>query len=135
MKWLCFIFLIISTTAFANKLSVENQERANSLYEIVRCPVCDGQSLAGSEASIAHDLRMLIDKKIHNNLSDEQIKNDLVMMYGDDILFEPPVNKKTFLLNYGVWIFMVFAMLIFFYRYRKSNKMVQGHNANHQHKN
>jgi cytochrome c-type biogenesis protein CcmH len=134
MKWLCVIVLMISTASYADTLSVKNQERANSLYEIVRCPVCNGQSLAGSEASIAQDLRMIINTKINNNLSDEQIKNDLVLIYGEEILFEPPVDKKTFLLNYGVWIFMVFVMLIFLYRYHKKNKMVQGHDANHLHK-
>ncbi len=142
MKWLCFIVLTLFTT-FSNatdtlkKLSPEHQQRATALYEIVRCPVCDGQSLAGSEATIARDLRRIIDVKIQNNISDTRIKTELVAMYGQDILFEPPVNAQTFLLNYGVYGVLVIIFVVFLYRHRTKNTteliqnaLAQGHSAN-----
>ena len=135
MRWFCFvlIMILISIVSYARDtpfvLSAENQKRANSLYEIVRCPVCAGQSLIGSESSIAKDLRNIINMKIQHNLSDADIKRDLVGMYGQDILFEPPVNKATFLLNYGVWILMLSILLVFLY----SHMARQDQNANFQH--
>lgn len=136
IKLFCFIALIcVSTISNATdtfkKLSTEQQQRANSLYEIVRCPVCNGQSLSGSEASIAQDLKHIIQTKIHHNLSDAQIKSDLVAMYGQDILFEPPSNGKTFLLNYGVYLGLGIIFAVFLYRHHKKHTHVtaQGHNA------
>jgi cytochrome c-type biogenesis protein CcmH len=126
MKWLCFIVLTLfatqsNATDTFKKLSLEHQQRANSLYEIVRCPVCEGQSLAGSESTIAKDLRRVIDIKIQKNISDTRIKSELVAMYGQDILFEPPVNAHTFLLNYGAYGALVIIFLIFLYRHRTKN--------------
>lgn len=145
IKWLCFsVFIIFTTLSYADdafkKLSPEQQQRANSLYDIVRCPVCDGQSLAGSEATLAKDLRRVIDIKIQNNISNARIKTELVAIYGQDILFEPPVNAQTFLLNYGVYGVLALIFLIFLYRHRTKNtpvhiqtEVVQGHNANPHH--
>ncbi len=140
IKWLCFIALTLFTTLSnaadtLEKLSPEHQQRANALYEIVRCPVCDGQSLAGSEATIAKDLRRVIDIKIQNNISEERIKTELVTMYGQDILFEPPVNARTFLLNYGVYGVLVIIFVVFVYRHRTKNtteliQKAQGHSTN-----
>lgn len=128
--------MIISATSYAadisGHLSGEQQKRANALYEIIRCPVCAGQSLAGSESSIAQDLRHIIDTKIQNNISDTDIKHDLVNMYGQDILFEPPNNNKTFLLNYGVWILMLIIMSVFLCRHYYNHKMVRDQNTNRQ---
>lgn len=124
MKWFAFFIIVFhSTMVHASTLSSEQQKRANHFYEIVRCPVCDGQSLAGSEATIAQDLRRVIDEKILNDASDTEIKQDLITMYGQDILFEPPINKKTFLLNYGVYGVLFISFLFFLHRHRhKQNK-------------
>jgi cytochrome c-type biogenesis protein CcmH len=120
--------MVLLTMAYATDNIPDNelvltklqQERADYLYNIVRCPVCSGQSLAGSEATIAVDLRKIIKQKIYNNLSDKEIKNDLVKLYGDDILFEPPFNKNTFLLNYGVYgLLIIIVVSLFYYRSRQ----------------
>jgi cytochrome c-type biogenesis protein CcmH/NrfF len=113
-------------------LTVHQKERAENLYHIIRCPVCDGQSLAGSDADIAQDLRIIIKQKIINNISDAQIKQDLVQIYGADILFEPPKNAQTFLLNYGLWIILLIGFIILIYRhYFYLNTLKVNHNANH----
>jgi cytochrome c-type biogenesis protein CcmH len=113
-------------------LTQSQQERANHLYEIVRCPVCSGQSLAGSEASIAQDLRTIIHQKIAENFSDDQIKQYLVSLYGEDILFEPPINRETFLLNYGAYGILLIILSIFLYHHHhRSKTKAQGHNTNH----
>jgi cytochrome c-type biogenesis protein CcmH len=136
MKWfLSCIIMFISVAGYAADiwvgLSEYQQERANNLYEIIRCPVCDGQSLAGSEATIAKDLRRIIDIKIQNNLSDTQIKHDLIQIYGDDIVFEPPVNKATFLLNYGVYGVLIVILSVFLYRHHHKKQVAQGHSTSH----
>ena len=126
-----FIFISVGYAAENKKviLSVSQQERANELYNIVKCPVCSGQSLSGSDSTIAQDLRTIIDKKIKGNFSDAQIKHYLTNIYGDDILFEPPINKATFLLNYGVYgvLFLIFFVFLYYHWCRRE----QGHNTNH----
>lgn len=112
----CLIFLSMNVFSAPIALDFEQKARAQNLYQIVRCPVCAGQSIGDSDADISADLRLVIDQKIQQGLSDDMIKNQLIDIYGQDILFEPPNNAQTFLLNYGIWILMLLAAVIFIYR-------------------
>ncbi|MFT6084304.1 MAG: cytochrome c-type biogenesis protein CcmH [Alphaproteobacteria bacterium] len=132
------VFLLLTAFAFADisvpKLSPEQTIRAKNLYTIIRCPVCSGQSLGDSDADIARDLRIIIDRKIIDNISDTQIKQDLVAIYGQDIVFEPPYNYKTFLLNYGLWIILILGFLFFLYQHYRNNLALRDQNTNHHDK-
>jgi len=117
----CTFFLLMMSCLSALSLTQEQTDRLNNLYRIVRCPVCDGQPLSGSNAAIAKDLRKIIKQKVENNLSDQHIKNDLVAIYGHEILFEPPKNASTFLLHYGIWLVLGVSFSVFIYRRLKQS--------------
>lgn len=120
MKNIILIFFIclfaFSSYAASIELNKEEQKRAEALYQIVRCPVCAGQSIGDSDADISADLRLIIDKKIKSGQTDTEIKSHLADIYGQDILFEPPNNIQTFFLNYGIWGLMLFAFGIFIHK-------------------
>lgn len=98
---LFIICCFISFTAFASDLSSTEEKRAKALFDIVRCPVCDGQVLSGSDATIAVDLKNRIIIDIQAGKSDFEILEDLKHIYGDDILQSPPKDWRTYLLWYG----------------------------------
>ncbi|UTW07344.1 cytochrome c-type biogenesis protein [Pseudomonas benzenivorans] len=88
----------IDTYEFANEAE---RQRYRSLVEELRCPKCQNQNIADSDAPIAMDLRAEIYRMLEEGQSDEQIIDFLVARYGDFVLYKPPVTSRTLLLWYG----------------------------------
>jgi cytochrome c-type biogenesis protein CcmH len=85
---------------FANvQLSDARAEaEAKALMEKVRCLVCQGQSIADSDADMAGDMRSLIRERIAKGETPESIMSWLIERYGDTISYAPPVSQTTALL-------------------------------------
>jgi cytochrome c-type biogenesis protein CcmH len=77
------------------------RERYRTLVEELRCPKCQNQNIADSNAPIAMDLRREIYRMLGEGQSNEQIIDYLVARYGDFVRYKPPVNAKTLVLWYG----------------------------------
>ena len=75
--------------------------RFQHLTQQLRCPMCQNETLADSNAPIARDLRNQIFKLMQAGNSDEQIKQYLVARYSDYILYQPPLKAGTVLLWFG----------------------------------
>jgi cytochrome c-type biogenesis protein CcmH len=74
------------------------ETRARDLSAGLRCMVCQNQSIDDSDATLAHDIRVLIRERLAKGESDEVIKAFLVSRYGDFILLKPPLKMNTLLL-------------------------------------
>jgi len=116
MKNIIFISLVITfflTTPFYVALAAPTtQSREASLQRQLRCMVCNGQSLAESDAKLAQDMRALIHEKIKNGETDEEILNFLQTSYGDAILMEPPFSASNFLLWGAPFILLSLGLFI-----------------------
>ena len=77
------------------------EQRFRALSAELRCVMCQNQSLADSNAPIAHDLRLEVLRLMRDGKSDAQIKQYLVERYSDFVLYEPEVNERTWLLWFG----------------------------------
>ncbi|EWC42044.1 cytochrome c-type biogenesis protein [Stutzerimonas stutzeri] len=77
------------------------RERYRTLTEELRCPKCQNQNIADSNAPIAMDLRQEIFRMLEEGQSNDQIVDYLVARYGDFVRYKPPMNAKTMLLWYG----------------------------------
>lgn len=77
------------------------EARAQSLFDVLRCVVCQHESIADSPAGIAGDMRRAVREQIAAGATDEQVKADMVRRYGDFVLFQPPVRTGTWLLWFG----------------------------------
>ena len=88
----------IDTYEFASEAE---RERYRNLVEELRCPKCQNQNIADSDAPIAMDLRAQIFRMLEEGQSNEQIIDFLVSRYGDFVLYKPPVTARTLLLWYG----------------------------------
>ena len=77
------------------------RERFRSLSEELRCPKCQNQNIADSNAPIATDLRREIYRMLDDGRSDKEIVDFLVMRYGDFVMYKPPLDSRTWLLWYG----------------------------------
>jgi len=88
----------IDTFEFANDAE---RQRYRNLIEELRCPKCQNQNIADSDAPIAMDLRNEIFRMLEEGKSNEEIIDFLVSRYGDFVLYKPPLTSRTLLLWYG----------------------------------
>lgn len=77
------------------------RERFRTLTAELRCPKCQNQNIADSNAPIATDLRREIFRMLEEGQSNAEIVDFLVLRYGDFVLYKPPVDTRTYLLWYG----------------------------------
>ena len=101
--------------------SETERERYRTLVEELRCPKCQNQNIADSNAPIAMDLRREIFRMLEEGQSNEQIVDYLVARYGDFVRYKPPVNLKTLALWYGPVAMLVvgFGVLALILRRRR----------------
>jgi len=88
----------IDTFEFANDAE---RQRYRNLIEELRCPKCQNQNIADSDAPIAMDLRNEIFRMLEEGKGNEEIIDFLVSRYGDFVLYKPPLTSRTLLLWYG----------------------------------
>ncbi|MGF1607522.1 MAG: cytochrome c-type biogenesis protein CcmH [Rhodothalassiaceae bacterium] len=74
------------------------EAEARALMQEIRCVVCEGQSIADSNAGLAEEMRALIRERIGDGEDRGEIKAYLVARYGDEILLRPRVTARTWVL-------------------------------------
>jgi cytochrome c-type biogenesis protein CcmH len=79
---------------------------ARNLMDSIRCLVCEGQSIADSNAEMAGDMRALIRGRVAAGESPESIKSWLIERYGTGITYDPPLDTETALL----WLTPLFLL-------------------------
>ena len=105
-KYLLIIITIFNFTQFGFAKQ-SNVELKNKISKNIRCLICQGQSIYDSQSDFAISMRLLIEKKLNEGLSENEIYNFLKGQYGQWITYDPEINKKTFIL----W---VLPILLFF---------------------
>jgi cytochrome c-type biogenesis protein CcmH len=78
----------------------------------LRCLVCQNESLAGSQAELAQDLRNEVYRMMRAGQSRDEIITFLVERYGDFVLYDPPLKPSTYVLWFGP--FVIIAIAAFF---------------------
>ncbi len=117
--------LLLSTTANAlepiDYQSPAEEQRFKSLTAELRCVMCQNQSIADSNAPIAHDLRIEVLKLMREGKTNAQIKQYLVDRYTDFVLYEPPMKKSTWLLWLGPFLLLLMGAVAIVVIIRKKN--------------
>lgn len=97
------------------------EERAREVGKLLRCLVCQNQSIDDSEADLARDLRLLVRDRIRAGDSDAEVLRYMQARYGDFVLMRPPVRPATWLLWFGPLLLALLALgaaLLYFRRNR-----------------
>ena len=88
----------------------------------LRCLICQGQSVYESDSDFANSLKIVVSNKITEGLNEKEIYEFLKEKYGEWILYDPELNKNTYLL----WLLPVLLFLIggaiIFKRFKIINK-------------
>jgi cytochrome c-type biogenesis protein CcmH len=103
------------------------EQRLITISEELRCLVCQNESLAGSRAELANDLRREVRMLIKSGKTDAEIRDFLVSRYGDFVLYRPPVKPTTWLLWLGPFVLLLggIAVLISFLRQQRNRATTQ----------
>ena len=128
--WLIVLMLALATlSAQAKEAAPLAQDEAveKRLVDIsseLRCLVCQNESLSGSHAELANDLRREIRTLIKDGKSDKEIMGFMVDRYGDFVRYRPPLKGSTFLLWFGPGLFMVGGITALVLYLRRRNKAI-----------
>lgn len=101
---LCIFCALAANPVFAveaSALDTAAEKRFHAIVAELRCLVCQNESLAGSGADLARDLRREIRGLIEAGRSDDEIMDFMVGRYGDFVRYRPPLKGSTLLLWFG----------------------------------
>jgi cytochrome c-type biogenesis protein CcmH len=98
------------------------EQRLIAISEEMRCLVCQNESLAGSRADLAVDLRRELREQIRQGKSDAEIREFMVSRYGDFVLYRPQVKPITWVLWGGPFVLMIAGIVILMMYLRRRNR-------------
>lgn len=99
----------IDTYEFANDAE---RDRFRELTKELRCPKCQNQDIADSNAPIATDLRREIYRMLGEGKDNQQILDFMVARYGDFVLYKPALTRKTAVLWFGPLALLVGGLVV-----------------------
>ena len=102
----------------------EQQSRYTQLIENIRCPVCQGQSIGGSNSDLAKDLREKVREMILDSKTDSEIYSFMVERYGDFVVYKPPVNAKTYFLWFAPVLVLIISIMYLFRSTRENKEKI-----------
>jgi len=116
MKFFKFILIIILSFFILQKnlIANDNSKLINKISKNLRCLICQGQSIYDSQSDFAISMKLLIKKKIEEGDSEKKIYQYLKNQYGEWIVYDPDLNKKTIFLWLFPLILFVFGGLLIF---------------------
>ena len=103
------IFLIVFLILGVSQLKSDEKDKVleNEILKNIRCLICQGQSVYDSESDFALSIKTIVLKKISEGASEDEIYDFLRKKYGDWIIYDPEVNKKTYIL----WLLPILLFL------------------------
>jgi len=98
------------------------EARVLKLSEVLRCLVCQNQSIAESQADLALDLRNEVREQLAAGKSEDEVVDYLVARYGDFVLYDPPMRLTTILLWAGPGVLAVVGIVVLALRLVRRNR-------------
>src|SRR5918995_5443876 len=86
--------------------SPTDADRVESIGERIKCPVCQGESIADSPSQLARDMMALVRQRVAEGQTDEAIVNELLASYSGAVLLDPPASGWTLVL----WLAPILAL-------------------------
>ncbi|WOJ93987.1 cytochrome c-type biogenesis protein [Congregibacter variabilis] len=103
LVWSLSAVAVIETYEFSTP---ELEERYRALSQELRCPKCQNQNIADSNAPISQDLRALLFEKLEKGASDEVILEDMVARYGEFVRYRPDTRGAA------LWLWLAPALML-----------------------
>jgi cytochrome c-type biogenesis protein CcmH len=128
MRMLMLTLLLVASAAVAQAIEPlpfkdhAQELRFQQLTAQLRCPMCQNETLADSNAPIARDLRNQIFQLMQHGQTDAQIKQYLVDRYSQFVLYDPPVARNTWFLWFGPLLMLLVGAAVVAVTIRKRSR-------------
>jgi cytochrome c-type biogenesis protein CcmH len=106
--------------------SVQQEAQYRGLIEELRCPKCQNQNLAGSDAPIAQDLKQKTYDLVKDGRSDGEIRAYMQERYGDFISYKPPVRPSTWILWFFPPLLLIILLVGWFWQSKRRQLVASG---------
>jgi cytochrome c-type biogenesis protein CcmH len=127
---LLFAALVVAMAGVLTVLIVTNPsqvDRVTAIGERIKCPVCQGESIANSPAPMARDMMALVAERVEAGQSDQEIIDELLASYSGAVLLDPPASGATLVLWVApVVAFVLGAVVIWYWRTRPPTSELDG---------
>jgi cytochrome c-type biogenesis protein CcmH len=102
--------LVVIVLGFSSEPAAEASadDRIESLSAAIRCPFCNGESLADSQAGVAADYRALIAERVAAGATDEEIMDEFAANFGDSFI----LDTSTSAWSIALWVVPVLALVV-----------------------
>ncbi|TXD98569.1 cytochrome c-type biogenesis protein CcmH [Psychrobacter frigidicola] len=122
---------LLSMTAYAaidvyDFDSPQQEAQYRGLIEELRCPKCQNQNLAASDAPIAQDLKQKTFDLIKDGRSDGEIRDYMQERYGDFISYKPPVRPSTWILWFFPPLLLIVLIIGWFWQSKRRQVVARG---------
>mgnify|MGYP001252069606 CR=1 FL=1 len=119
IKKIIFIFIFINIFSVS---SFTEENIKNKIYKNLRCLVCQGQSISDSNSDFAQTIKSVVDEKIENGMQEKEIYKFMADKYGDWILYNPPIQGKSYILWILPYLFFIVGVIALLLLYKKTLK-------------
>ena len=120
LKIFITLFLIMNFSEL--KSDDVNNVLKSKILKNIRCLICQGQSVYDSESEFASSIKIIVDRKINEGLKEKQIYQFLREKYGDWVIFDPQLNKNTYVLWLLPLLLFLFGGAIMYKKIQKNNE-------------
>ena len=120
LKVFISVFLLIGFLEL--KSEENNSELKSEILKNIRCLICQGQSVYDSESEFAYSIKLIVDRKINKGLSEDEIYDFLREKYGDWVIYDPQLNKNTYILWLLPLLIFLFGGAIIYKKTSKKNE-------------
>ena len=103
----CFCSLVLATEDKFHFDSPEKDALFLELTKVLRCPKCQNQNIADSDAMIAVDLKRKVYDLLQKDYDKQQVIDFMKQRYGDFVYYQPPVNPMT------IWLWLLPVLFVF----------------------
>ena len=117
-----FIILLLSLGFSHLKSDEKNDELKSKILKNIRCLICQGQSIYDSESEFASSIKLIVDKKINEGMKEKKIYDFLREKYGDWVIYDPQLNKNTYVLWLLPLLLFLFGGAIMYKKIQKNNE-------------
>ena len=112
---LLIVFSAFSVSAAEDKFSFDTPAQRESFLKLtaeLRCPMCQNQNIADSDAMIAHDMRRKVYALLKQGKTEQEVIDFMKSRYGDFVHYQPPVTAATLWLWAGPVLFIFIALIV-----------------------
>lgn len=120
---IALVMTVLSVSAAEDSYDFDSDSQRAAFLNLtaeLRCPMCQNQNIADSDAMIAHDMRRKVYQLVKQGKSEQEVIVYMKERYGDFVHYQPPVNAATMWLWLLPVLFVVFAATVVVMR-RKAN--------------